>query len=66
MTMQLFYPVDTVMGTNDCVPRLPQDEVRELQDTFNCNLSDWDNWFEEECVSEMMREIDETEFLSEV
>ena len=64
--MELFYPVDTVMGNYEYIPRLPQDEVRELQDAFNCNLSDWDNWFEEEYVSEMMREIDETEFLSEV
>ena len=64
--MQLFYPVDTVMGNNDFIPRLPQNEVRELQDTFNCNLSDWDDWFDEEHSSEMMREIDETEFLEEV
>lgn len=64
--MQLFYPVDTVMGNYDYVPRLPQDEIKELQDTFNCNLSDHDNWFEEEFVSEMMREIDESEFLEEI
>lgn len=64
--MQLYYPVDTVMGNYDYVPRLPQDEVKELQDTFNCNLSDHDDWYEKEYVSEMMREIDETEFLSEI
>ena len=64
--MELFYPVDTVMGDYDPIPRLPQDEVKELQDTFNCNLSDWDDWFEKELQSEMMREIDETEFLQEI
>lgn len=64
--MQLFYPVDKVMGNNDFIPRLPKDEVRELQDAFNCNLSDHDNWFDEEHSSEMMREIDESEFLEEI
>lgn len=64
--MELFYPVDTVIGNNDYVTRLPRNEVRELQDNLNCNLSDWDDWLDEEYVSDMMREIDETEFLEEI
>lgn len=65
--MELFYPVDTAIvkfnGT-DMSPRLPRDEIAELQSQMNVNLSDGcDDWFDEpEQLSPDMHIVDEAEF----
>lgn len=59
--MEVFYPVDKVIGDNDYQPRLPITEIQYLNTQMNCNLynSEEDEiWFEESENQEMMCEID--------
>lgn len=61
--MELFYPVDRVIGDHDYQPNLPLQEIQELNTQMNCNLysSEEDEaWFNEPENHEMIQEVDET------
>ena len=67
--MEVYYPVDTVIGGNDYNPRLPFGEVRELNSQMNCNLynSEEDElWFDHEEESDMMQEVGDEWFFEYV
>lgn len=67
--MEIFYPVDRVFGDFDLNPNLPLEEIRELNHQMNCNLEsseEGDIWFDFEAHSEMIRVIDEQEFLEHI
>lgn len=59
--MEVFYPVDKVIGDNDYQPNLPVSEIQYLNTQMNCNLynsEENESWFEESENQEMMCEID--------
>lgn len=59
--MEVFYPVDKVIGDNDYQPNLPVSEIQYLNTQMNCNLYNSEEneiWFDQENDSEMMHEID--------
>lgn len=66
--MELFYPVDRAMG--ELNPRLPLPEIQELNSQMGANLFACDieseHWLDYEPGYEMIRIIDETEFLQEI
>ena len=65
--MEIYYPVDIVIGEGDLNPRLPVEDIRELNSQMAANLFACDDeselWFDEEITSEMIRVIDEIEFI---
>jgi hypothetical protein len=67
--MEIFYPVNRVFGDFDLNPHLPIDEIRELNHQMNCNLESSEEgeiWFDQESDLEMIRVIDEQEFLKDI
>ena len=67
--MEVFYPVDKVIGDNDYQPRLPITEIQYLNTQMNCNLynSEEDEiWFDQENDSEMVSEISDEWFFEYV
>ena len=69
VNMEVFYPVDKVIGDNDYQPNLPVSEIQYLNTQMNCNLynSEEDEmWFDQENDSEMMQEIDDEWFFEYV
>lgn len=67
--MEVFYPVDKVIGDNDYQPNLPVSEIQYLNTQMNCNLynsEEDESWFEESENQEMMCEIDDEWFFEYV
>lgn len=67
--MEVFYPVDKVIGDNDYQPNLPVSEIQYLNTQMNCNLynsEEDETWFDQENDSEMMQEIDDEWFFEYV
>lgn len=67
--MEVFYPVDKVIGDNDYQPNLPVSEIQYLNTQLNCNLYNSEEnemWFDQENDSEMMQEIDDEWFFEYV
>ena len=66
--MELFYPVDLAMG--ELNPRLPISEIQELNSQMAANLfesgDESEHWLDYEPGFEMIRIIDESEFLQEI
>ena len=67
--MEVFYPVDKVIGDNDYQPNLPVSEIQYLNTQMNCNLYNSEEnevWFEESENQEMVSEIDDEWFFEYV
>lgn len=67
--MEVFYPVDKVIGDNDYQPNLPVQEIQYLNTQMNCNLYNSEEsevWFDLEEEHEMIQEIDEEWFFEYV
>ena len=66
--MEIYYPVDLAMG--ELNPRLPVDQIQELNSQMGANLFACDNesehWLDYEPGFEMIRIIDEAEFLEDI
>ena len=66
--MEMYYPVDTAMG--ELNPRLPVDQIRELNSQMGVNLfesgDESEHWLDYEPGFEMIRIIDEAEFLEDI
>ena len=67
--MEVFYPVDKVIGDNDYQPCLPITEIQYLNTQMNCNLYNSEEnelWFDQENDLEMVSEIGDEWFFEYV